>query len=82
VTSARLGVKYVSPDTNDWFLSVNAFNSTYALLFAPEPKLQSFALGFGRGTVLAEDFYAPTYIRFATLAVSCCVYSQIMCNLL
>ncbi len=62
-----LGVKYVSSDTNDWFLSVNAFNSSYALLLAPEPKLQWFGLGFGRGAILAEDFYAPTYIRCAPL---------------
>jgi N-acetylneuraminate lyase len=59
-----MGVKYVSSDTNDWFLSVNAFNDTYALLLAPEPKLQWFGLGLGRGVVLAEDFYAPTYLRF------------------
>lgn len=49
--------------TGGRFLTVNAFNNTHALLFAPEPKLQSFATGIGRGAILAEDFYAPTYLR-------------------
>eukprot|EP00049_Salpingoeca_infusionum_P016495 m.338344 g.338344 ORF g.338344 m.338344 type:complete len:348 (-) comp16084_c0_seq10:328-1371(-) len=60
---ALLGIKYVSGDTLDWFNSVQAFNSSHVLMFAPEPKIQSFSLGVGRGTVLAEDFYAPTYSR-------------------
>jgi N-acetylneuraminate lyase len=47
----------------DWFKIVNTYNTTKALLFAPEPKLASFSLGRGRGVVLAEDFYAPTYVR-------------------
>eukprot|EP00042_Codosiga_hollandica_P059909 m.920445 g.920445 ORF g.920445 m.920445 type:complete len:336 (+) comp65104_c0_seq1:35-1042(+) len=62
-----LGVKFVSPDMNDWFLTVNEFNNTHALLFAPEPKLQGFGLGLGRGAILAEDFYAPTYLRMKAL---------------
>ena len=34
------------------------------ILFAPEPKLQGFALQTPwAGAVLAEDFYAPTYLR-------------------
>ena len=49
---------------------VGRYNSTRALLFAPEPKLASFALGQGRGTILAEDFYAPTYLRMR------CAYDQ------
>ena len=57
------GVKYVSDDPTDWFDLVAAFNTSRALLWAPEPKLQSFALGLGRGAVLAEDFFAPTYLR-------------------
>lgn len=57
------GVKYVSPDLHDWFEIVNKWNATKALLFAPEPKLAAFSLGTGRGVVLAEDFYAPTYLR-------------------
>ena len=57
------GVKYVSTNLTDWFFSVREFNHSHALLFAPEPKMASFALGRGRGVVLAEDFYAPTFIR-------------------
>ncbi|EGD82430.1 hypothetical protein PTSG_03075 [Salpingoeca rosetta] len=58
-----LGIKFVSSDTLDWYNIVQKYNSSHVLMFAPEPKLQSFALGLGRGTVLAEDFFAPTYIR-------------------
>lgn len=57
------GVKFVSTDFADWLDLVSEFNASRALMFAPEPKLASFALGFGRGTVLAEDFFAPTYLR-------------------
>ena len=46
---ALIGVKYVSSDMQDWFKSVRDFNDSHALLFAPEPKLQSFAIGLGRG---------------------------------
>eukprot|EP00730_Choanoeca_flexa_P005157 TRINITY_DN11890_c0_g2_i1.p1 TRINITY_DN11890_c0_g2~~TRINITY_DN11890_c0_g2_i1.p1 ORF type:complete len:302 (+),score=65.96 TRINITY_DN11890_c0_g2_i1:180-1085(+) len=58
-----LGIKYVDADTLDWMNIVNAYNSSHVLMFAPEPKLQSFGIGIGRGTILAEDFYAPTYLR-------------------
>eukprot|EP01147_Barroeca_monosierra_P000342 gene342-7846_t len=58
-----LGIKYVSSDTLDWFHIVQKYNSSHVLMFAPEPKLQSFALGLGRGAILAEDFFAPTFIR-------------------
>mmetsp|Transcript_16827 Transcript_16827/g.49560 ORF Transcript_16827/g.49560 Transcript_16827/m.49560 type:complete len:263 (+) Transcript_16827:311-1099(+) len=57
------GVKYVDTNMTDWLDLVTNYNESHALLFAPEPKLQSFAFGLGRGTVLAEDFYAPTYLR-------------------
>ncbi len=57
------GVKFVSTNLTDWFFSVQEFNRSHALLFAPEPKMASFALGPGRGVVLAEDFYAPTFLR-------------------
>jgi len=57
------GVKFVSSDQSDWFELVQHWNSSRALLYAPEPKLASFSLGTGRGTVLAEDFFAPTYLR-------------------
>lgn len=58
-----MGVKFVSDDMNDWFSTVSTYNNSHALMFAPEPKLQSFAVGMGRGTVLAQDFFAPTYLR-------------------
>ncbi len=57
------GVKWVGTDLADWFELTRDFNSSHALLFAPEPKLASFALGMGRGAVLAEDFFGPTYLR-------------------
>jgi N-acetylneuraminate lyase len=57
------GVKWVGTSLADWFKMVSKYNTTRALLFAPEPKLASFSLGMGRGVVLAEDFYAPTYLR-------------------
>ena len=41
------GIKYVSSDASDWFLSYRNFSPTLHLLFAPEPKLQWFALGMG-----------------------------------
>ena len=38
------------------------------ILYAPEPKLQGFALQSPyAGAVLAEDFYAPTYLRMRGL---------------
>ena len=57
------GVKWVGNALSDWFKLTQLYNDTRALLFAPEPKLASFSLGMGKGVVLAEDFYAPTYIR-------------------
>ena len=57
------GVKWVGTNNADWFKMVTKYNATRALLFAPEPKLASFSLGMGRGVVLAEDFYAGTYLR-------------------
>lgn len=63
VAPTLVGVKYVNADVSDWLATTTAYNATRALMFAPEPKLQSFAIGEGRGTVLAEDFFAATYIR-------------------
>ena len=60
------GVKFVSSDLADWLALVEQFNDTRALMFAPEPKLASFAVGAGRGTILAEDFFAQTYLRMRT----------------
>jgi N-acetylneuraminate lyase len=60
---ALMGVKWVGDSASDWFSLVQSFNSSRALLPAPEPKMQWFGLGMGRGTVLAEDFFAPTYLR-------------------
>jgi len=48
-----LGIKFVSSDNLDWYNMVQKYNETHVLMFAPEPKLQSFALGLGRGAVLA-----------------------------
>lgn len=56
------GVKFVAPDNGDWFQSVMHHNETTRLLFAPEPKVQALAMP-GSGVVLAEDFFAPSYLR-------------------
>eukprot|EP00047_Mylnosiga_fluctuans_P014157 m.35797 g.35797 ORF g.35797 m.35797 type:complete len:133 (-) comp5357_c0_seq1:1421-1819(-) len=47
----------------DWFKCIQAYNLSHIMLFAPEPKLQAYGLGWGRGGVLAEDFYAATFLR-------------------
>lgn len=62
------GIKYVSSDNEDFLKTANWVagnsNSSSTILFAPEPKLQGFALQSPwAGAVLAEDFYAPTYLR-------------------
>ena len=62
-----IGIKWVKLNFADWFASVRQYNKTHALLFAPEPKIASFSLGSGRGVVLAEDFYAPTYLNMQNL---------------
>ena len=62
-----VGIKWVKLSFPDWFASVRKYNKTHALLFAPEPKIASFSLGPGRGVVLAEDFYAPTYLNMQKL---------------
>lgn len=59
---ALAGVKYVSPDIMDFMTSTAAFPDK-AFMWAPEPKLQSFPFSLGAGTILAEDFFAPTYLR-------------------
>ena len=56
------GIKFVSSNLADWFNLVRTFNESASLMFAPEPKMASFPFT-GRGVVLAEDFYAPTFIR-------------------
>ena len=65
------GVKFVSSDLGDFLTSSNwVASSSYntSILFAPEPKLQGFALQTPyQGAVLAEDFYAPTYLRMRAL---------------
>ena len=57
------GVKFVSSDQSDWFELVQHWNSSRALLYAPEPKLASFSLGTGRGTVRAHSRRACGRLR-------------------
>ena len=45
--SHLIGIKWVKMNYADWFSSVQQFNKTHALLFAPEPKLASFGWGLG-----------------------------------
>jgi hypothetical protein len=35
----------------DWLELVTDWNDTRVLMFAPEPKMQFFGIGLGRGTV-------------------------------
>ena len=42
---ALLGIKYVSDDNQDWMNIVQQYNTSHVLMYAPEPKLQSFAIG-------------------------------------
>lgn len=56
-----LGVKYVSDDAWDFLQCVNEYPNI-KMMWAHEPKLQGFPLG-ATHAVLAEDFYAQTYIR-------------------
>jgi len=58
------GVKYVDPDFGTFFNCVNdpILNRTYNYMWAPEPKLTSFPIP-GNGTILAESFYAGTFLR-------------------
>lgn len=61
------GVKYVENNPADFLNCTTTLvdasgGPRFAMLWAPEPKLTSLALG-GQGAVLAEDFYAPTYLR-------------------
>jgi N-acetylneuraminate lyase len=35
----------VSDDNVDWMNIVQQYNNSHVLLYAPEPKLQSFAIG-------------------------------------
>jgi N-acetylneuraminate lyase len=66
------GVKFVSADNGDWAGLVQAYggasSSNQALLFAPEPKLQGVGLG-ARSAVLAESFFAPTWLRMCDAVV-------------
>ena len=45
VDQSLLGIKYVDTDTLDWMNIVNTYNDSHVLMFAPEPKLQSFGIG-------------------------------------
>jgi N-acetylneuraminate lyase len=58
------GIKNVDGNQGDFLNCVSniTWNNKYQFMWAPEPKLQSF--GFpGRGTILAESFYAGTFLR-------------------
>jgi len=67
-TSGKLptfaGVKFVDGDQGTFFECVNdpVLVTKYNYMWAPEPKLQSFTFP-GNGTILAESFYAGTFLR-------------------
>ena len=52
------GVKYVSSDTNDWYLSTQNYGDKVALMFTNSPQLQWLSLGSGHGAVLM-DYWIP-----------------------
>jgi len=56
------GVKNVDSNQMDFFNAVLDYGSQYYLMWAPEPKLQSFLFS-GNGTILAESFYGGTFLR-------------------
>jgi N-acetylneuraminate lyase len=57
------GVKFVDTDDKDFLDCVMEPGlKDLAFMWAPEPKLQSFAFP-GKGTILAESFYAGTFLR-------------------
>lgn len=57
------GVKYVEDNTHDFLNCVtDPALSDLVFMWAPEPKIQSFAFP-GRGTILAESYYAGTFLR-------------------
>jgi len=55
------GIKFVSSDLDDYATLINTYPQIDSW-FAPEPKLAGVALG-AKGVVLAESFYAPTWLR-------------------
>jgi dihydrodipicolinate synthase/N-acetylneuraminate lyase len=59
------GVKFVDNDAGDFFSVVGTYGDRIGMLWAPEPKLQGILLG-ARGVILAESFYAPTWLRMCT----------------
>eukprot|EP01084_Bolivina_argentea_P054281 99566_1 len=52
------GVKFVSKDTMDWYLSTQNYGDKIALMFCKPPQLQWLGLGMGRGAV-AMDYWIP-----------------------
>lgn len=60
------GIKFVSSDLDDYATLLNNYPQLNNL-FAPEPKLAGIALG-AKGVVLAESFYAPTWLRMCHAA--------------
>jgi len=57
------GIKYVDGNQGDFLNCVTDPNlKDMVFMWAPEPKLQSFAFP-GKGTILAESFYAGTFLR-------------------
>lgn len=57
------GIKYVDGNQGDFLNCVtDPTMKDIIFMWAPEPKIQSFAFP-GRGTILAESFYAGTFLR-------------------
>jgi len=56
------GIKYVDNNQGDFLKLITTWPTGYYWMWANEPKLQSLPFA-GRGSILAESFYAGTYLR-------------------
>jgi len=56
------GIKYVDNNQQDFLKLVTTWPTGYYWMWANEPKLQSLPYA-GLGSILAESFYAGTYLR-------------------
>jgi hypothetical protein len=61
--SMYVSLQYCNRTWWDWLNCVNTFDNQYRLLWAAEPKLRALGMSRTKGAILAESFYAPTWLR-------------------
>jgi len=66
---AFAGIKFVDNDQQDYFSIVTQYGDRLQFMWAPEPKLGAILLG-ARGVILAESFYAGTWLRMCHHALA------------